>query len=216
MKHRLAAACVLALSASVGAASGVLAAPSEQDSTWMAAAHQSNLAEIAAGQAAVAQGTSTDVKSLGQMFIDMHTQLDAELTAAAGQLGVTLPEAPTPSQQQSLERVKAETGAAFDAAWIADQIASHQTSLTATQTEISTGTDPTVTALATKAAPVVQQHLTALQQAASAAGSPTLVPTGDGGLLAPEGGRSAPWLLAVVGALLLASGTGAALLLRRR
>jgi len=216
MKHRLAAACVLALSASVGAASGVMAAPNEQDSTWMAAAHQSNLSEIAAGQAAVAQGTAPDVKALGQMFIDMHTQLDTELTAAAGQLGVTLPDAPTPSQQQSLERVKGQTGAAFDTAWVADQIAGHQTTLAATQTEISSGSDPTVTALASKAAPVVQQHLTALQQSASAAGAPTLVPTGDGGLLQPDGASSLPWLLAIGGALLLAGGTGATLLLRRR
>src|SRR5215207_2403398 len=200
MKHRLAtavAACVVALSASLGVASNVLAAPNEQDSTWMAAAHQSNLAEIAGGQAAVAQGTSAEVKSLGQMFIDMHTQLDTELTAAAGQLGVTLPEAPTPSQQQSLERLKAQTGAAFDAAWLADQIAGHQTTLAATQTEIRSGSDPTVTGLATKTAPVVQQHLTELQQAASAAGVPTLVPTGDGGLLAPDGASALPWLLAI-------------------
>ena len=216
MKHRLVAACALALAGSFGVASGALAAPTDQDTAWMAAAHQSNLAEIAAGQAAVAQGTSADVTSLGQMFIDMHTQLDTELTAAAQQLGVTLPDAPTPSQQQTLERVKAETGPAFDTAWIASQIASHQTTLAATQTEISTGSDPTVVALATKSAPVVQQHLTALQEAAAAAGVPTQVPTGDGGLLESGGTSSLAWILAVVGGFLLVGGTGTALLLRRR
>jgi putative membrane protein len=185
----------------------VSAAPSEQDIAWMTAAHQSNLAEIAAGEAAQLQGTSQEVKDLGAMFVEMHTSMDLELTTAAGQLGVTLPGTPTPAQQQQLDSVKAQSGPAFDTAWIAQQIAGHQETLRVTQTEQNDGSDPIVVQLATNAAPVVQQHLTALQSLQG--GSPTRIPTGDGGQSAP--GSPSPWLSVVlvsVGGLLIVAGVG--------
>jgi putative membrane protein len=149
-------------------AGSVSAAPSEQDSAWMAAAHQSNLSEIAAGNAAGAQATSETVRELGRMFVAMHTQLDADLTAAATQLGVTLPDAPTPAQQQTLASVQAQQRAAFDSAWLTAQVAGHREALQATQTEQQTGVDQQVLGLADAAEPVVAQHLTALEAAVSA------------------------------------------------
>lgn len=215
MRRRLVTAAlggtVLALGLSVGSVS---AEPSDQDTAWLAAAHQSNLTEIAGGAAAVQRGTSETVRSLGQMFIDMHTQLDADLTAAATQLGVTLPDAPNAAQQESLARTEAQQGEAFDATWIAEQIAGHRTTLEATQLEIAQGSDATVVGLASAAAPVVQQHLSELERAASDA--PTLVQTGDGGLLSDDGGSGWRWPAAAIGALLLVAGAVSLMALRRR
>ena len=189
---------------------GAAAQPSEQDTAWMVAAHQSNLAEIAAGNAAVQRATTADVRRLGQMFIDMHTALDADLTAAAGELAVTLPAAPTPDQQATLERVQAEQGQAFDAAWIAAQIASHQATLQATRTEVEQGSNPTVVQLATASTPVVEQHLQELQSLSANAGAPTGVPTGDGGLLADTDSDSRSWMwLGAAGLGLVALGATA-------
>jgi hypothetical protein len=86
------------------AASPALAQPSQQDTDWMIAAHQSNLAEIAAGTAAQSQATSDDVRQMGAMLIADHKKLDADLTAAAQQLSVDLPDAPTPEQQAASRR----------------------------------------------------------------------------------------------------------------
>jgi putative membrane protein len=176
------------------------AAPSPQDTTWMVAAHQSNLTEIAAGQAAQQKATSQQVKDLGAMFIQMHTALDADLTAAAKTLGVSLPDAPTASQQATLASVAAKSGAAFDSAWVTSQIAGHRTTLAATQKEVSSGSDATVVKLATAATPVVQQHLTALLALPEA---PSSVQAGTGGQAASD---RTPWLLALaaMGAALLA------------
>lgn len=160
------------------AASPALAEASEQDATWMVAAHQSNLAEIAAGTAAQEQATSDDVREMGAMLIADHEKLDADLTAAAEQLGVDLPDAPTPEQQAALEEVKAQQGEAFDTAWIASQIEGHQMTLAATRQEITAGQDPTVIDLAEAATPVVQGHLDQLQQIATAHGVPGSVPGG--------------------------------------
>jgi putative membrane protein len=202
----------LAGALSMGA--GASAAPSEQDAGWMAAAHQSNLAEIAAGNVAVQRATSDEVRSLGSMFVEMHTALDADLTAAAAELGVALPAAPNEQQQASLARAEAQQGEAFDATWVAEQTAGHQTTLAATQAEIAGGSDATVVGLANAAAPVVEQHLADLQ-ALGGAGAPELVPTGDGGLFGDDQGAS-PWPLTALAIGLLAAGGGALLYVRRR
>lgn len=211
---RLVVATVAAFGVVVLTAAPALAAPSEQDIAWMKAAHQSNLAEIAAGQAAQQSATTDDVKNLGAMFVQMHTQLDDALKAAAQQLNIDLPNAPTAQQQQQLAMVKQKSGQAFDTAWIAAQIAGHSTTLAATQKELQSGSDEKVLQLARTATPVVQQHLDRLRAAAQKYGVPTSVPSGNGGQAADAGLRAAGWGVAGAGVLVLAA--GAAVLLRRR
>lgn len=157
------------------------AAPSEQDTQWMVAAHQSNLAEIAAGTVAQSRATTATVRDLGAMFVEMHTALDADLTAAAQQLGVALPPTPSAAQQQALAAVEANPGAAFDSAWIAQQLQSHAASLANGQRELQQGSDPVVLALAQASAPVVQSHYDALVTASAQYGTPDRVEAGSGG-----------------------------------
>jgi putative membrane protein len=192
----------------VGLAAPAGAQPNDQDTAWMAAAHQSNLAEIAAGNAAVAEGATPVVRELGQMFVDMHTQLDQDLTAAAEDLGVELPPAPTPEQEQSLAAVTAEDGAAFDTAWVAQQLASHQATLAATQAELENGSDPTVLGLAEAATPVVEQHIAELEAAGGANGGPSAVPGGSGGQASSgaDGAGTAVILPVLAGAALVGGG----------
>jgi putative membrane protein len=180
--------------------------PNDQDTTWMTAAHQSNLAEIAAGNAAVAQASTQQVKDLGQMFVDMHTQLDTDLTAAAEELGVELPAAPTPEQEAALADVASNSGAAFDTAWIAQQQASHRETLAATQAELENGADPTVIALAEAATPVVEQHIAELDAAAAGNGAPGAVNGGSGGQASTSDDAAAALPAALAGAVLIGGG----------
>jgi putative membrane protein len=198
---------VAALGALVLTAAPALAAPSDQDVAWMQAAHQSNLAEIAAGNAAQQAATTPEVRELGAMFVQMHTQLDTQLTQAAQQLGVQLPGEPTAEQQQQLAAVQQNSGQAFDTAWIAQQIGSHSTTLAATQRELQNGSDPTVLELARASTPVVEQHLVELRDAARQYGVPTSVPGGTGGQVADGGLGATGWALTGIGALALAAGT---------
>lgn len=191
-----------------------VAAPSAQDTTWLRAAHQSNLAEIAAGNAAQQSATTQDVRNLGAMFIQMHTELDNQLKPVAQQLGVDLPGEPSARQQQQLAAVQQNTGQAFDTAWIAQQIGSHSTSLAATQQELQAGADQQVLQLARAATPVVEQHLAELRAAAKKYGVPTSVPGGTGGQAAGDGLHTAGWGVAGLGAVLLVA--AATVLTRRR
>ncbi|MBL7261169.1 DUF4142 domain-containing protein [Paractinoplanes lichenicola] len=81
-----------------------LAAPSDQDASYLKAAHQSNLAEIAGGKIAQQKGTSEQVKNLGARFIADHTKLDTALRQTAEGLGVELPSAPNSEQQALAQR----------------------------------------------------------------------------------------------------------------
>jgi putative membrane protein len=211
---RLLLAPATALGIVLLAAAPALAAPSGQDASWMQAVHQGNLAEIVAGQAAQQQASNGRVRQLGAMFVQDHTQLDNSLTQAAQQLGVQLPSGPTAQQQQELAAVKQKSGQAFDSAWVSSQTASHQTALAATQQELQAGSDPTVLGLARTAAPVVQKHLTELQNLAGGMGTPTSVNGGTGGQAADDGLRTAGWMIAGLGALVVLAGTAA--LVRRR
>ncbi|WP_159796979.1 DUF4142 domain-containing protein [Puerhibacterium puerhi] len=204
------AAAAGALLLAVGPAT---AAPSEQDQEWMVVAHQGNLAEIAAGQAALQQATTDVVRQHGQMLVDDHTKLDADLTAAAEQLGVTLPSEPTEEQQQTLASVKAQSGEAFDTAWVESQIASHRATIAAGEEELAQGSEQSVKDLASAAAPVVQEHLDALLATAQDLGVPTGVPAGTGG----QAASASPVLaVALVGAGLAAVVLAGVVLLRRR
>jgi putative membrane protein len=178
---------------------------SDQDTQFLIAAHQSNLAEIAAGQAAQQQATTDTVRRLGQMFIEMHTQLDQQVTAVAGELGVQLPGTPSEQQQAELAAVAANTGQAFDTAWIAQQLGSHQRSLANGSRELQAGSDERVIALARASAPVIEQHLAELRQAAEQYGVPTAVPGGTGGQAAAGTSRPVGTALAALGVLLVAT-----------
>jgi putative membrane protein len=205
----LAAALTLPAAAATAAPA---AAPSAQDRQWMVAAHQSNLTEIAAGKAAQQKATTAKVRDLGAMFISDHTTLDAQLRAAAKSLGVSLPSAPDAQQRASLAAVSAKSGSAFDAAWIAAQITGHRRALSATDTEISGGSDAAVLKLARAARPVIAKHYSELTSGGT--GSPTAVGAGTGGQAATDG--TAPGLALTGAAVLLAAAAGGLLVTRRR
>ncbi|WP_315094119.1 DUF4142 domain-containing protein [uncultured Cellulomonas sp.] len=213
LSPRLALTALVTGIALLAAAPAAQAAPSAQDQAWMASAHQGNLAEIAAGQAAVAQASTDTVRQLGQMLITDHTTLDASLTAAATQLGVTLPTTPTPQQQADLSAVTATSGAAFDSAWIALQIAAHRATLAAGETELASGSEQQVKDLAAAAAPVVQHHLDEALAAAPQFGVPTSVPAGSGGQAAT--GTSSLGVALVGAGLLLVVVAGTRVVRRR-
>jgi putative membrane protein len=207
-----AAGAGIALTAAGVAGASTTAAPNAQDRAFLVAAHQSNLAEIAAGKAAQQKATTSVVREHGQIFIRDHTRLDASLQAKAKTLGVTLPNAPSAAQRAQLAAVTAKSGAAFDTAWLNQQLASHRATLALGNTELATGSDPTAKGVATASAPVVKAHLAMLEQATGT--SPTGVNAGTGGQAAStSGGIRTGWVLLGLG---LVAAAGSLTLMRPR
>ena len=123
----------------LGVAAPALDGPSEQDTAWLSAAHQTHLTGIAAGTAAQDRATTEDVRALGARSAEIHRSLDADLTDVAAQLDVPLPARPSPKQQAELAAVMAREGADFDTAWVAHQLGLHYTARAAGQQEIAKG-----------------------------------------------------------------------------
>ncbi|MFC5183230.1 DUF4142 domain-containing protein [Actinomadura harenae] len=153
--------------AAVPATSSVASSPrdlSAQDKTWLAQAHQGNVAEIEAGQLAQDKSGSPQIQSEAATLVTDHTQLDQAVVSTAERFQVGLPGEPTADQAAQQEQLGAITGAAFDNQFIAYQISGHEQALAGTNTEVAQGSDPTVRALARQAVPVIQRHLAMLKQ----------------------------------------------------
>jgi putative membrane protein len=177
--------------------------PSEQDRRFLAAAHQSNLTEISAGQLAQERGASRPVSQLGARFITDHSRLDRAVRGVAEELGVDLPDAPNPRQQAILSQLQATSGEAFDARFIATQLEIHVAAMRLGEQELAQGSDRRVIQLAREAAPVIAAHHEALRAAAETLGLPTEVDTGSGGQAAAAGSTRTAGLAILAGGLVL-------------
>ena len=189
------------------------AAPSDQDTAYLRAAHQSNLTEIAGGRLAQQKGQSQEVKDLGARFVEDHTTLDAALTDAAEALGVDLPSEPNEEQQALAARYEAASGDDFDALFVSTQMDAHMKAMNLGRTEIAEGSDAQAKKVAQDAAPVIEAHHDLLDSAARDLGVPTNVDSGTGGAADEGGVNTGAASLAALGLLLLVAG---AMLLRRR
>lgn len=139
---------------------------SAQDTQYLQQAHQTNLAEIAAGHLAQQKGNSQTVKNLGAKFVTDHTKLDQALKQVASNLGVSLPSAPNAHQQAVAARLKATSGSQFDTLFVTTQFAGHTQAMQAGQTEITNGSNPQAVTVARDSAPVIASHHQALEAAA--------------------------------------------------
>lgn len=153
----------------VGGTGAALAAvqPSAQDNSWIIAAHQANLAEIATGKMAQDKGTSAVVKDLGERFVTDHTKLDDSLKTLAGDLNVNVPAEPNAEQKAAAQKLSdTAAGADFDKMWIQQQLAAHAKSMAATQQQIDKGEAAQVKQAAEQAMPIITAHHEALMKAA--------------------------------------------------
>lgn len=171
----------VAVAAMGGTATAVSPSPqvvSQQDKDFLVQAHQSNLTEIDAGKTAEEKTEETKgrksaktVRELGKLFIADHEKLDMAVRRVAERLDIELPGEPTAAQREQLTEVAAKSGAEFDRAWISAQLAGHRETLAAVEQEIESGSSPKVKKLATKAKPVVQEHIDLLVRAEETAGT---------------------------------------------
>ncbi|MEV4194800.1 DUF4142 domain-containing protein [Streptomyces toxytricini] len=162
MRRSIFAACACTIAVvGLGAVPGTSsAAVSGQDVTFMNSAHQSNMAEIAAGEDAQRHGGSSCVKDVGAMLVRDHKKLDAALSDLAEKEGVTLAADVTPEQEAELKSLQSKAGGdGYDKAWLAAQENAHKKTLLVIDAEIQRGQDPDVQAAAREARPVVSAHL---------------------------------------------------------
>jgi len=180
----LAAMAVAATVTGGGAARAQTDTVSEQDKTFLKGQQETNLAEVALGNVVIERASSETVRELAKKLVADHQAVLELNKALHTKLGLTAPEQPSAEQMAKGESIKSQSGAAFDAAFVAAQVEGHTKSISSAQKEISSGSHPDVKAFATNYLPKAQMHLQHSQEAQSALASgetsPGLARTGTG------------------------------------
>lgn len=125
------------------------------------AAAASDAFEIAESQLAATSAQSAAIKSFAKKMIEAHTGSTAKLKTLATSLSPAIIPDPalTPDQQAKVDALKAKTGAEFDTAYAADQVAAHQATLDAVRSYSTSGDVPELKTFATGLVPTVTAHL---------------------------------------------------------
>lgn len=154
---------------SAAAAAATTPAPAPlTDANIAALLDEANAADSANGNLASTKGTNASIKDFGRMMMRDHHSLRKQGQDLAKKLNLT-PQAPSndtlPAAAQKMsDSLKAQAkGAAWDQAYINNEVAVHQSVLSLLQTAQGAAQDTSLKALITKAIPNVQAHLTKAQ-----------------------------------------------------
>jgi putative membrane protein len=129
------------------------------DERWLKVHVETNLFEIAGGEAALEKATTDEVRELAAHLVADHTAALEQATALAQKLGFEVPDKPAPLQQWALRAVNEFSGTDFDR-WFTDlQVEGHRQAITETATEAARGCNRKVKGLAEASLPVLQAHL---------------------------------------------------------
>jgi putative membrane protein len=130
------------------------------DARFVLQAAEGGMMEVAKGKLAAHEG----VKQFGQKMVDDHTKAGEELKSIASGKSITLPgELPTSPMQAILAKLEKLEGAAFDRAYVDDQIRDHEKTIALFEREAKTGKDAELKAFAEKTLPTLKEHLTMVQ-----------------------------------------------------
>ncbi len=149
--------------ASADAMTGRIASGIRSNAHVVGVLHEINDGEIAAARLAQSRALSLAVRDFAQRMILEHTRLDRQLRDLASYAGipVTLPDSTLPMiQRESMEALQSTNGAAFDRAYLTQQLRAHQRALTLVNAGYRLADDDQLrTMLATVARPLIQEHL---------------------------------------------------------
>jgi putative membrane protein len=124
-----------------------------------------NKVDIDAGKLAASRSTSDEVKTFARLMVTDHTGVNKSATDLAGKLKVTPQDNPTSQSlkadgEKNLAHLKTLKGAAFDKAYIDNEVAYHQQVIDALdKTLIPSATNEELKALLVKVRPAFVAHL---------------------------------------------------------
>ncbi|HEX8734682.1 MAG TPA: DUF4142 domain-containing protein [Pyrinomonadaceae bacterium] len=129
------------------------------DKDFMTEAAVGGMAEVELGRLASTKAQNADVKKFAQMMVTDHTKANGELKTLAASKSVTLPTELDAKHKSAMSELQNLSGAEFDKAYVAGQLADHEKTVKLFQTQAMSGTDAEIKAFATKTLPTLQAHL---------------------------------------------------------
>ena len=140
-------------------------ASANADARFVMQAWEGGMTEVAKGKLAAQKGAHEGVKQFGQKMVDDHTKAGEELKSIATDKSITLPgETLKSPMQATLAKLEKLEGAAFDRAYVEDQVRDHEKTIALFEREVKTGKDAELKAFAEKTLPTLKEHLTMEQE----------------------------------------------------
>ena len=143
------------------AAGGAMTAAPTTAQGFLNAAGASDRFEIESSRLAAASASSEAVRSFATQMITAHTANAQKMKAAAAALTppLTIDDTLSAAQQQALDSLKGQNGAAFDAAYAAAQVDAHQQTLDMLNGYVAGGDNAQLKDAASGLIPTVTAHL---------------------------------------------------------
>jgi putative membrane protein len=140
------------------------------DEEWLMMSIQGDLFEIQGGKLAQEKATTQIVRDLGARLVEDHTKSLQDAVDVAHDLGIDVPDEPSPSQQWELRAVAQFQGSEFDR-WYSDlEVQDHIQDIQEAQDEVDKGCNDQIQDLAEDDLPVLKQHLELARAALEATG----------------------------------------------
>lgn len=152
----------VALTLSVGAAQAQQTL-SEGDQDFVDQLAHGGYAEIQAGKMA-AESENQAVASFGKKMVEDHTRLNEQLATLAKSKGYEPPTSADLASKAKGALLNVMPGATFDKQYADAQVNDHQETLELLQNEARNGQDPDLKAMAEKAIPTIEEHLSMARQ----------------------------------------------------
>jgi putative membrane protein len=140
------------------------------DIVYLKTSAEGDLFEIQGGQLALTKSSNPQVRQLAQTLITDHTKSLQDTQQLASQLGVQLPNEPSPSEQWELEEVGEMHGSEFNHDYSELEIKDHEQDIDEATDEVQLGCNSQVRDEARQEIPMLQKHLSLSRQAYAASG----------------------------------------------
>jgi len=142
--------------------------PSGIDQAFIRQMIESDAIEVQLGQMAQEKSQSDDVKMFAQKTVENRKRLDDQLAPLAKRLDVSEAKGPGKKDKQEIAKLQALSGPQFDEEYIRAVEKGHEKDVKSMKQAASSAQDPGVQRAAQADAPIIEQHLQAIQKIAQA------------------------------------------------
>jgi putative membrane protein len=129
------------------------------DKKFAQEAQTDGLAQVQLAKLAQQKAASDDVKQFAQKVADDRAKANAQLQEVASRENMTLPDHLNNKQQDTINKLSALSGPAFDKAYVKDTVKDQKKDVSQFRAESQLGTDANIKQFASQTLPVLQQHL---------------------------------------------------------
>ena len=128
------------------------------DAEFATTAASGGMMEVAMGKLCAQQTKNSEVKKLGAMMAEDHTNLNKELKVIAANKNLILPVLMSDKDQKMVDNMRNKSGSDFDKSYVKMMINDHEQDIAGFKKEASSGKDADISSFASRALPTLQKH----------------------------------------------------------